>query len=213
MPPWGLKACPAVRLAFPAVPGNSPRAGGPELGICMQSSTLIPSRWSEVSQTRPFGALRVPSNFFFFLVVAQGLKVGDSWVTCQLAEKKAAFMQQRERPGGFRAPGENECNTDPQSHKPTAPDATRGGNNGSCAWNPARRPAQLRAGWVDAHFHAGEGAGTSPGRAGWLPPHREVRLPPFPLQGRFICTFKKKKKCFLVKLEYAMRRRSFVAEI
>ena len=65
-------------------------------------------------------------------------------------------MQQRERPGGFRAPGENECNTDPQSHKPTAPDATRGGNNGSCAWNPARRPAQLRAGWVDAHFHAGE---------------------------------------------------------
>lgn len=213
MPPWGLKACPAVRLAFPAVPGNSPRAGGPELGICMQSSTLIPSRWSEVSQTRPFGALRVPSNFFFFLVVAQGLKVGDSWVTCQLAEKKAAFMQQRERPGGFRAPGENECNTDPQSHKPTAPEATRGGNNGSCAWNPARRPAQLRAGWVDAHFHAGEGAGQAQaGPGGCLRTARCGSLPS-PYRGVSFAPLKKKKKCFLVKLEYAMRRRSFVAEI
>ena len=64
--PLGPEACPAVRLAFPAVPGNLPRAGGPELSICMQSSILIPSRWSEVSQTQPFGALRVPSNFFFF---------------------------------------------------------------------------------------------------------------------------------------------------
>lgn len=66
MPPWDLKAYPAVRLAFPAVLGHSPRAGGPELDIWMQSSTLIPLRWSEVSQTRPFWALRVPSKFFFF---------------------------------------------------------------------------------------------------------------------------------------------------
>lgn len=152
MPPWDLKAYPAVRLAFPAVLGHSPRAGGPELDIWMQSSTLIPLRWSEVSQTRPFWALRVPSKFFF-LVAAQSLKVDDSWVTCQLAHREeGCFYAAEGAPwGGFRAPGEqnqlreNECNTDPPSRKPVAPDATRGFNNGFCAWNPTRAPSSTQS--------------------------------------------------------------------
>ena len=79
---------------------------------------------------------------------------------------------------------------------------------------PRGSPAQLRAGRVDVRFHAGEGVWGKPrAGAGLLPLHLEVWLPPFPLLGHFILTFFFFFKCFLVKVEYAMRRQSFVAEI
>lgn len=111
----------------------------------------------EVVRGQPDMALLSPESaleiFFFFLVAAQGLKVDDSWVTGQLAHREeGGFYAAEGAPwGGFRAPGEqnqlqeNECNTDPRSHKPAAPDTTRGFNNGFCAWNPTRAPSSAQS--------------------------------------------------------------------
>lgn len=136
-------------------------------------------------------------SIFFFLAVAQGLKVGDSWVTCQLARREeGGFYAAKGASGGFRAPGEqnqlreSECNTDPQSHKPVTPDATRGCNNGFCAQSPTRAPSPAQSWPVGRTFHAGEDVCGKPrAGAGPLPLHREVWLPPFPLLGHFILTF------------------------
>lgn len=131
-------------------------------------------------------------------------------------------MQQREPPGVDFEPQGNRTSSRrmnvTQTHGVTSqqPRTPRVGLTMAFApGTPRGRPAQLRAGRVDAHFHAGEGVWGKPrAGAGWLPLHHEVGSLPSPYRGiSFAPFFFKKKKSFLVKLEYAMRRRSFVAEI
>lgn len=153
--PWGggIRRCP---------PGTSRpilQSGWPSpqfWGIRQGPDAEFNSDSFEVVRGQPDTALLGPESaleIFFFLVAAQSLKVDDSWVTCQLAHREeGCFYAAEGAPwGGFRAPGEqnqlreNECNTDPPSRKPVAPDATRGFNNGFCAWNPTRAPSSTQS--------------------------------------------------------------------